>query len=192
MKETFGDFTEQNGSSEFLIMSFSSKALPVTERWRNNSLSANFLADYWGTFFPVHDQSRLTEVQDAVSFIANELLENALKFSIEADPSTIRISLYLFDKDLRFYVTNTIDPPSAQKFRAFLQRILTEDPHELYLSLLEGRGSHDDNAESRLGFLTILNDYEARLGWKFEAHGQPPEEFTVTTMVQLAIVRAQP
>lgn len=190
MKETFGDFTEQNGSPEFLIMSFSSKALPVAERWRNNSLSANFIADYWGTFFPVHDKSRITEVQDAVRFIANELLENALKFSIETDPSTIRISLYLFDEDLRFYVSNTIDPPSAGKFKAFVQRLLTEDPHELYLSLLEGRESHDGKAESRLGFLTILNDYEARLGWKFEANGEPPAEFVVTTMVQLAIVRA--
>jgi hypothetical protein len=97
MKEIFGDYRERTDSTEFLIMSFSSQTLPITERWRNSGLSADFLADYWGTFFPVRDQSGVSEVQDAVSFISNELLENALKFSEETDVSTIRISLYLFD-----------------------------------------------------------------------------------------------
>jgi hypothetical protein len=188
MKEIFGDYSEKTDSSEFLIMSFSSKILPIKERWRTNGLSANFLAEYWGTFFPVHDKSAVKEVQDAVSFIANELLENALKFGHETNLSTIRISLYLLDDFLRFYVTNPIDTANARSFKAFVRRILAEDPHELYLSLLEDR-DQGSSVESGLGFLTILNDYGARMGWKFVTQDQPSDAVTVTTMVQLRVVR---
>jgi hypothetical protein len=171
-------------------MSFSSKTLPIRDRWRNNGLSANFLAEYWGAFLPVRDQSVVREVQDAVSFIANELLENALKFSQETDVSTVRISLYLFDDCLQFYVSNPINTTSAESFKAFLHRILKEDPHDLYLALLENR-DQGSGLESRLGFLTILNDYGARMGWKFETPTQPSDVITVTTMVQLRVVRTQ-
>jgi hypothetical protein len=190
MKEIFGDYSEKTDSTEFLIMSFSSNILPIKERWRTNGLSANFLAEYWGTFFPVHDKSAVKEVQDAVSFIANELLENALKFGHETDVSTIRISLYLFDDFLRFYVTNPIDTANAESFKAFVRRILAEDTHELYLSLLEDR-DQDSGVESRLGFLTILNDYGARMGWKFVTPNQPSDAVTVTTMVQLGVTRTK-
>lgn len=190
MKEIFGDYCEKTDSTEFLIMSFSSQTLPIKDRWRTNGLSANFLAEYWGTFFPVRDKSAIKEVQDSVSFIANELLENALKFSQETDVSTIRISLYLFDDFLRFYVTNPISTANAESFKAFLRRILAEDTHELYLSVLEDR-DQDSGVESGLGFLTILNDYGARMGWKFDTLDQPSDAITVTTMVQLRVVRTK-
>jgi hypothetical protein len=171
-------------------MSFSSQTLPIKDRWRSSGLSANFLADYWGTFFPVRDKSAVNEVVDAVSFIANELLENALKFSQETDMSTIRISLYLLDDCLRFYVANPINTESSESFKAFLHRIVKEDAHELYLSLLENR-DQDSGVESRLGFLTILNDYGATMGWKFETPNQPADAITVTTMVQLRVMRTK-
>ena len=190
MKEIFGDYSEKTDSLEFLIMSFSSKTLPIKDRWRTNGLSANFLAEYWGTFIPVRDKSAMKEVQDAVSFIANELLENALKFGQESDVSTIRISLYLFDDFLRFYVSNPIDIVNVKSFKAFLRRIMAEDTQELYLSLLEDQ-EQDSGIESGLGFLTILNDYGARMGWKFETQDQSADAVTITTMVQLGIVRTK-
>jgi hypothetical protein len=117
-------------------------------------------------------------------------LENALKFSHETDASIIRISLYLFDDSLRFYVSNPINTASCESFKAFVHRILKEDTHELYLAMLEDR-DQDGEGVSRLGFLTILNDYEARMGWKFETANQPSGTITVTTMVQLRVVRAK-
>jgi hypothetical protein len=33
MKEIFGDYSEKINSTEFLIMSFSSKTLPIKDRW---------------------------------------------------------------------------------------------------------------------------------------------------------------
>ena len=87
MAEIFGDFIDYLPSSqEFLIIGFSPSSTPLKQRWRNNGLSADFLADYLTTFFPGKEDDpntiqRQAEVKNAVSYIANELLENAMKFN---------------------------------------------------------------------------------------------------------------
>lgn len=192
MVEVFGDFIEMGDSQEFLIISFSPTTIPIQERWRGNSLSADFLADYWGTFFPIQSSSsphKQAEVKDAVSYIANELLENAIKFTYEASGYPMNICLYLSEGSLRFYMTNSIDPQAVGKFQNLIRKLLTEDPDELYIRQLEINAT-SDSGDSGLGFLMMINDYGARLAWKFESIQQNPDIITVTTMVQLAIVRS--
>jgi len=193
MPEVFGNFTDAGVSQEFLIISFSPHSLAIQDRWRNNSLSADFLADYWGTFFPVQNKSSQagrTEVRDAVGFIANELLENAVKFNHQPSAYPIAIALYLSDSDLRFYVTNSIDPRSVKNFQRLIRDLLTGDPDEMYIRQLENNAV-DENNDSCMGFLTMLNDYNACLAWKFETVQQDPEIVVVTTMARLAIMRNQ-
>ncbi len=192
MAETFGDFFEIGECLEFLVISFSSSSIPIQERWRNNSLSADFLADYWGTFFPVHNKSshERSEVQDTVNYIANELLENAVKFNWEKSEHPIKIALFLTEDVLRFYVTNGVNPESVGRFQKFIQEILTEDTDELYIRQLESNAGEEEGSESCLGFLTMINDYNARMAWKFETL-EKPEGIAVTTMVELAVVRTQ-
>ncbi len=192
MCEIFGNFMEMGETQEYLIISFSSNTLPVRECWRNNGLSANFLAEYWGTFFPVSNtlsQNRQLEIRDAVSYIANELLENAVKFSHEISKHTIKVGLYLSHNEIRFYVTNSINPQTVGQFQHFIRELLTGDTDELYIRQLEKNADDETDSESRLGFLTILNDYDALLAWKFETIQQYPRILLITTMVQLDIVR---
>lgn len=188
MSEIFGDFIETSDSKEFLIISFSPATIPFHERWRNNGISADFLADYWGTFFPVHDSSsQHAEVKDAVSYIANELLENAVKFSHEASEYPMSIRLYLSHDKLYFYITNSVDPRGVKEFQLLIRELLTEDTDELYIRKLE---SNIDKNDSGLGFLTIINDYGAQLAWKFETVQEHSEIITVTIMASLPIVRS--
>ena len=95
MIQTFGHFIErQDDQSEYLKIGFSPTSIPIQQRWRNNGLSADFLADYLSTFFPGDDRAaaeRQAELKGAVSYVANELLENAMKFSYA--PSQHAISL---------------------------------------------------------------------------------------------------
>jgi hypothetical protein len=194
MTQTFGNFVEMAEGQEYLIISFSSATLSIQDRWRNNSLSADFLATYWGTFFPVHNtlsKYHRSEVQDTVSYIANELLENAIKFSYEPGKLPIKIGLYLTNNFLRFYVANSVNPQAVEHFQEYIQKLLTSDPSELYIRQLESNASNDESTESRLGFLTMLNDYGARLAWKFDTNDQDPEVVVVTTMVELEIIRTQ-
>jgi hypothetical protein len=195
MMQTFGNFVEMVDSQEYLIISFSSATLSIQDRWRNNSLSADFLANYWGTFFPVHNtlsQHHRSEVQDTVGYIANELLENAIIFSYEPTKLPIKIGLYLSNNFLRFYVANSVNPQTVAYFQEYIRQLLTGDPGELYIRQLESNASNDESTESRLGFLTMLNDYAARLAWKFDTNDQDPEAVVVTTMVELEIIRTQP
>ena len=102
MTQIFGDFKEmENSRHEYLKISFSPTSRPLQQRWRNNGLSADFLADYLSTFFPGEDsssQERQAEIKDAVNFIANELLENARPVTGLLQQFFIRSSSFLCQK----------------------------------------------------------------------------------------------
>ena len=73
MSDLFGDFVEIGPATEFLILSFSSSSLPVQERWRNNSLSADFLANYWETFLFAQLPAELPGQLSVVLFSSHRL-----------------------------------------------------------------------------------------------------------------------
>ena len=118
-------------------------------------------------------------------------MENAVKFSYEPARIPIKIGIYLSQDKLRFYVINSVSPETVAGFQLYIQILLTEDPGELFIRQLERNASDEHGTESRLGFLTLLNDYEAQLAWKFETVRQNPEAIVVTTMVELEIIRTQ-
>jgi len=189
----FGDCVENVPTSqEYLVLGFSPSSVPLKQRWRNNGLSADFLADYLVTFFPGNEENpnslaQQAEIKSAVSYIANELLENAMKFSDDASDYPISIALHLQNDKLIFLTTNTIPPHAVGKFQAFLEELTLSDPEELYIQQLEKNAQDESGAASQLGFLTMINDYLAKIGWKFETVQQEPEVITVTTMVQLPV-----
>ena len=204
MPQIFGEFIEKDSNQqEYLQIGFSPSSISLQERWRNNGLSADFLADYLSTFFPGEDEEALdkrTEIKDAVSYVANELLENAMKFSYAPAQHAVSITMQLDAESVRFYVSNSINPETVPGFQNFIQALLTGDPDELYMErLLQNAEAEDEeiNGGSGLGFLTMLNDYHAKLGWKFEVIEKPestasasPATSTVTvvtTMVQLTL-----
>ena len=190
MQRIFGDFIEENrnDSLEYLVIGFSPTSIPLQQRWRNNGLSADFLADYLTTFFPAYDEvssEKSHEIKGTVNFIANELLENAMKFNHTAAANAVHIALYLDATILRLYVRNTVDPQTVGDFQHFIDRLLKEEPAELYFQQVEKNVTRETEESSGLGFLTILNDYNAKLAWKFESSEQHPNVIFVTTMSQL-------
>ncbi len=193
MTQIFGDFIDDlPPSQEYLIVGFSPSSVPLKQRWRNNGLSADFLADYFTTFFPSSqsdrtESDRQAEIKSAVSYIANELLENAIKFNDETSQYPISIHLQLHNDKLVFLTTNSISAEAAEKFQAFIQELMTSDPNELYIHQLEKSAEDESNTISGLGILTMINDYLAEIGWKFETVQKETEVITVTTMVQLAV-----
>jgi hypothetical protein len=193
MTQIFGDYNEGHPTSpEFLIIGFSPSSIPLQQRWRNNGLSADFMADYLMTFFLGDDDDPASmqhqaEVKSAVGYIANELLENAMKFNHESSQRPISIQLQLHPHSLMFFTTNTIAPDQISKFQTYLTQLTSCDPEELYLEQLEKNALDEEGGGSGLGFLTMMNDYMAHLGWKFETLQTDPNITTVTTMVQLDV-----
>jgi hypothetical protein len=193
MTQIFGDFNDDLPEvQEYLTIVFSPSSAPLKQRWRNNGLSADFMADYFATFFPGGEEASTepdtqAEVKSAVSFIANELLENAMKFNEETSPYPISIRLQMHNDRLVFRATNSINPQSVRKFQTFVEELTNSDPSELYLRHLEKNAANESQSESGLGLLTMRNDYLAELGWKFETVQKNPEVILVTTMVHLPV-----
>jgi Uncharacterized protein conserved in bacteria len=192
MIQTFGDFIELPASQEYLIIGFSPSSIPLKQRWRNNGLSADFMADYLATFFPGNEDDpstidRQAEIKSAVSYIANELLENAMKFNNETSEYPIDIKLQLESDGVIFSVVNSISPQAVDKFQAYIQQLLASEPSELYIQQLEKNAADESCTDSGLGLLTMLTDYTAKIGWKFQTVHQDPEVIAVTTMVQLRV-----
>ncbi|HEY9628804.1 MAG TPA: DUF6272 family protein [Coleofasciculaceae cyanobacterium] len=188
--QILGDFNEDlPDSEEYLVIGFSPGSMPLKQRWRNNGLSADFLAEYLATFFPSNEEDTIKadktiEVKSAVSYVANELLENAMKFNDETSHLPISIKLELHSDRLIFFVRNSLRAQAMAKFQAYIHELITGDRDELYIRQLE-QNVQDESSGSGLGLLTIMNDYMAKVGWKFESNSQHPEITTVTTMVQL-------
>lgn len=174
--------------TESLDLSFWPGSVPLRQRWRNNGLSADFLGDYVTTFFPLNEndpgtRQRQSEIRGAVSFIANELLENAMKFHDESLPEPITMRLYLQQQEIVFQQINTASPDAMQAFRAFVARLRESDPGDLYIQQIEEGAVSEGSAG--LGYLTMINDYGADLAWRFEPIDG--RGFRVTTQVVIKI-----
>lgn len=190
MGDTFGAFQSCEGKDaalESLLLCFSPSLLPLQQRWRNNGLSADFLADYVTTFFPKDEAdpasaARQSTVKGAVSYIANELLENAMKYSEGGDlPITIRLVLQA-DRIL-FEETNATSAGSSESYRRFIDELQKNDPADIYFHKVEAMAVSGD--ASGLGLITMILDYAATLAWRFDTTPEGGE--AVTTQVCLVV-----
>ena len=193
MERIFGDFIRDlPASKEYLIIGFSPSSISLQQRWRNNGLSADFLADYLTTFFPRTEQDSRAinaqlELKSSIGYIANELLENAIKFNDNSSDYTASIQLHLKSDRIILMVTNSVVSQEVDKFQAYLEKLTTSNVEDLLVSQLEKNALEENSDSSGLGFLTIMNDYMATIGWRFETVRQEPEVVAVTTMVQLEV-----
>jgi len=191
-EKTMGDFPKSlPPCQEYLILCFSPGSIPLRQRWRNNCLSADFLADYFSTFFLGDDSQAETEKQreinSAVSYIANELLENGMKYCVRESALPISIQIHLIPNTIILQLTNSISIKQTQSFQAQIDKLLKANPSEMYLAQLEQNALSENHARSNLGLLTMLHDYNAKIGWHFKPPAQQSEPIAVTTMVQLLI-----
>jgi hypothetical protein len=190
--QIFGYFLEQPLKDEHLTLGFSPLRIPLKKRWRNNGLSADFIAEYLTTFYPRDAQEDSNtdakyEIKSAVSYIANELLENAMKYCDVNVEYPITLHLELQSNEVRIFINNSVTPSGVEKFKSFIQELSDSNPDEFYLRQVEKNAEDQNNNGPGLGFLTILNDYCAKIGWKFQIVQHQPDIIAVTTMVQLTV-----
>ena len=200
MEKIFGDYIEEfSPELDSLEMIFTPTIRSIQKRWSNNRLSAQFIGDYFSAFLPTNEDDRdcdrrIKESKSAVSYVANELLENAMKFSDRTSKFKVRFGVYFLEDDPEknsqitavIYATNSTTPENAEKFQTFLTKLLASDPEEFYVTQVEKSLEEDSNA-SGLGFLTMINDYSAKLGWKFATINTDSQILTVTSMAQIVV-----
>ncbi len=184
----FGDFIEldEDRAGESLTLRFSPSSTPLQQRWRNNGLSADFLAGYVSTFLPVDNSDpasarKQADTAAAVGYVANELLENAMKYSAEGSGKSISMRLHLESRRIIFHQSNCAAPDRGAALENFIARLETLGASEMLIRQMEAGG--DENG-SGLGLLTMVNDYGARLAFRVVPCNEDGE-MIITTQVEL-------
>jgi hypothetical protein len=190
--QTLGNYGERSGEGEYLTLAFSPLSVPLRSRWRNNGLSADFLGDYVTTFLPTEgdsasDEGRQNEIKHAITYIANELLENAMKYHERRADIAIGIHLELTSERIAVSASNGIGIEQAQHYKAFVERILEGNASDLLLKQQEESAMGVEPKKSCVGLLTMIIDYGAQLGLRFEVSTRQVDMMTVTTSVVLPL-----
>ncbi|NJN22133.1 MAG: ATP-binding protein [Leptolyngbya sp. RL_3_1] len=186
----YGTFLEDLPTEEHLTLQFAPARSPRNRRWKNYGLSADFLGDYFAEFFPgdALPESKINRQETAraaISYIANELLENGVKYSDGLANLPIVITLQLYAEKIVIEVTNHATPQAVAAYQQFIERLLNANLEQLYTEQLEktALGSGD----SSLGILTMVKDYGAELGWRFQVQTVNPDVTRVQVMAHLQI-----
>ncbi|MEM9485512.1 MAG: DUF6272 family protein [Cyanobacteria bacterium P01_F01_bin.116] len=189
--ESFGQFANELHKENLCVkIDFTVELVKQRKFWPNSNLSAKFISEYVSIFFPVENDGseqlrRRTEITDAARYITNELLENAFKFSCITTQQPIEISLYHYSDRLIITVINAVDTKHINSFRSLIHELTTSDLTDLYIERLEKNLDRTNPLSSGLGFITILINYNTKLGWKIEQISPESDCFLVTTMAQL-------
>jgi hypothetical protein len=190
MTQIFGDFIEKPLTKEKLALEFLPDSISVQEFWRNNDYAANFIADFLTTFIvkngnEASDLQSQAEIKSATSYIANELLENAVKYSHQVSEIPIKIKLYFEKNKILFFITNSLSHLRCANLQGIIYQLSNSNHEELYFNQLEKSVDDEYSFKSGLGFLSMINDYSAKLAWKFETIPNKQAIMIVTTMVEL-------
>jgi hypothetical protein len=193
--QIFGNYKEHlSDSDEYLTIGFAPGRRPLQKRWENNELSADFIADYYKNFHidqresmgDTPDEMDTANLRDGVKYIANELLENAMKFQLRDMGVAAKIALSLYDEEIVFSISNGVDTKQLAIFQAYIERFIASDPQALYFEVMRNSAKEENLNQSGMGLLSMVCDYGASLGWKFSPTDDP-ERMLVSTMVCLPV-----
>lgn len=104
------------------------------------------------------------QVSHDIAYVANELIENAWKFN---DGGEIRVTAALDGGAVLLHVRNAARPEHLATLKANVQALQGRDPAELLVERIEENAA-SGTGRSGLGFITLMSDYGAALGWRFE------------------------
>lgn len=160
-------------------------------RWSQCSILTDFLTAYFTSSEdrPASDEARMDddheEFMSAFAYVMNELIENAVKFGAQGN---IDAGVGIKDDEIVVLVANSILASHAAEFQAVLEEITSDNPSAILVRRVEQNVVDDPEMQSRgagLGLLTLMSDYNARLGWRFEPAAAHGDRVIVSTMARL-------
>ncbi|WP_434415573.1 slr1658 superfamily regulator [Nannocystis pusilla] len=166
------------------MLTFYPGAFPV--KWNQCSVAADFFAEY----FVDVGEGGLTEEAErrdfvgSVGYVLNELIENAVKFCAGG---TVVIDAGVEAGEFVVVVSNQVCGDAVDGLRLKFAELLDGDPAELLMQRVEDNAANPDLTTSGLGFLTMLSDYKARLGWRFDPAPGNPDNALLKTAARLQV-----
>jgi len=183
------DFINQG----LLNLCFSHNSLSSVQQANKPHVLAVFIANYLHNnllcYTPICNTSAPIQIntQQAIHYIVNELLENAIKFQEFDTLYPIEITLYHYQDKLIFKVKNMTTADNMEKFHYFMHKVHTSsDLYDLYIESMEYQ-AHDVAPRYGLGLLSIMCDYAAEIEWVFDSMHPVSSHTLVTTIVSVKI-----
>ncbi|MFN5923218.1 MAG: slr1658 superfamily regulator, partial [Pseudanabaena sp.] len=108
--------------------------------------------------------------------------------SYESANQTVNLEVHLFSDHLIFLSKNSVSPKEISGFQSYIQEVITGDIGQMYIDQVEKNVTNQEEEKSGLGYFTMIMDYDAVLGWKFEESENDSHVTMVTTMVHLPLL----
>lgn len=166
MRETFGAIDPSSGRPPATAsLEFHHDDLEL--RWAHCSAAADFLAELFGGLvqragLDAHD------ARHSIAYMANELLENAVKFRA---PGDVLLEATLNGSTFALWLSNLVTEETSSGFQTLLAELVAGDPGDLLIAQIEANAADESGAGSGLGILTLMNDYGVSMSWSFETAG---------------------
>jgi len=155
---------------------------PLELSWSHAGATAEFIGDFFAGLAAA-DGANENDARHSIGYLVNELVENAVKFRA---PGDVELDASLRDRDFTLRLANLAEPATAARFETLLEEIVSRDPGELLIERIEANAEDPDAGGSGLGILTLMNDYGAALGWRFEQAGDAPVRLETVATLALA------
>jgi hypothetical protein len=175
MTEFIGSYLRES-QREDLALTIHADSFPV--RWTLCSATADFLGAYCAGLVDDLNQPSIS----SLVFVANELIENAVKFNRDGD---VAVSVLVAVGEAVVTVSNTVDHSMVPELRERFGALSQDDPALLLIRQVEANAEHPDGATSGLGLLLLMNDYGAKLGWKLSASS--PDRLRLDSMARVPL-----
>jgi hypothetical protein len=177
MHDIIGSYDESVTFENDSIFEMRVKAGDIAMFWTKCGLIANFGSSYLSLNYP-----NFKNISNSISFIVNELLENAVKYSY-SEEDTIDIRINGKNSQIIVDVMNTIDSNQYAIFSPILREIQDTD-HANAKYIERFRTMAENQSDSGIGLLSIINFFKSRITAKF-SDGKTGALYTV--FVQAAI-----
>ena len=151
--------------------------LDFVAHWGRCGMTADYMAHFFAYSF-----ENTSVVQNMMSTILNELVENIVKFSADKRRE-VSITLSHYGETVTITTYNCATAVHADGLARLVQTLLSENLEELFKQQIEQTVA-TNRAVSGLGLLTLMRDYNARLGLRIS-----PSENTelVDAVVQITL-----
>jgi hypothetical protein len=181
MMKNYGVATPADGSaaSSTRIKFFDG---PLELNWSHCGATAEFLGDFFAGL-AAGKKLDANEARHSIAYLANELLENAVKFRA---PGEIALTASLEASAFKLQLSNKTAPETAARFETLLAEITSRDPGDLLIERIEANAADPEAGGSGLGLLTLMNDYGAELGWTLEQE-KPDASVRIETFAALTL-----
>lgn len=151
-------------------------------QWSQGGKIPDFVANYLASIEAERGLSTSSDVKVTVSYLLNELVENSVKFYLSG---TIRIRVGLHDGEIVLVVINQIAGDQKPGLVHQFSELLKSDPEEIFIARMEAVDSPSERGSSNIGLLSMIMDYQARLGWNFVQVTDNEDRFWMHTMVRV-------